>query len=62
MDCPSIHFSVEIVNLISVTITRCFLIACKYATYDPVSIKVLRTTILTLEQKNSQLFLQEWIF
>ena len=44
---PNISFFIEIYNNIIVIIFRSILIASKYATFDPIQIKVLRTTILT---------------
>lgn len=48
-DNPNIKLEIELLNNVSVVITRCVIIACKYATYDPLKIELIKGTHLTEE-------------
>ncbi|KAL4454341.1 hypothetical protein ABPG74_012298 [Tetrahymena malaccensis] len=60
MDCPNIYFQSEVMMEIAVVISRCLVIAIKYAMYDPVKIKVIKQHDLKLEEIYSDFYLVDW--
>ncbi|EAS07555.2 transmembrane protein, putative (macronuclear) [Tetrahymena thermophila SB210] len=58
--CDVVTFQVEMINIIAIMITRCVVLACKYATYDRKKMQYLRDNILSNEVRNSELFFAGW--
>ncbi|EAS07554.2 transmembrane protein, putative (macronuclear) [Tetrahymena thermophila SB210] len=57
----TIKLEIEIVNNISVVLCRCVIIACKYATYDPLTIKLIKEFDQEYNQIVSDFFLTDWV-
>ncbi|KAL4483557.1 hypothetical protein ABPG72_016838 [Tetrahymena utriculariae] len=59
--CDVVTFQVEMVNIIAIMFTRCVVLGCKYATYDPKKMEYLRNNVLSNEVRSSELFFAGWI-
>ncbi|KAL4454340.1 hypothetical protein ABPG74_012297 [Tetrahymena malaccensis] len=59
-DCPNIYFQSEVMLEIAVILIRCISIAIKYATFDPVKIRVIRNEKITLKEIFSDFYLVDW--
>ncbi|EAS04223.2 transmembrane protein, putative (macronuclear) [Tetrahymena thermophila SB210] len=59
-DCPNIYFQSEVMLEIAVILIRCISIAIKYATFDPVKIRVIKNENLTLKEIFSDFYLVDW--
>ncbi|KAL4480461.1 hypothetical protein ABPG74_020977 [Tetrahymena malaccensis] len=57
---PSISQAVYLSTLIVVVIFRCFQISTKYATFDPLKIRIYKETQIKIEDLKYDLFLQDW--
>ncbi|KAL4483556.1 hypothetical protein ABPG72_016837 [Tetrahymena utriculariae] len=57
----TVKLEIEIINNISVVLCRCVLIACKYATFDPLTIKLIKEFTQEYTQIVSEFFLTDWV-
>ncbi|KAL4434725.1 hypothetical protein ABPG74_017145 [Tetrahymena malaccensis] len=57
----TVQFGIEIVNNVAVVLCRCVIIACKYATYDPLTIKLIKEFEQGHAQIVSDFFLTDWL-